>query len=66
MGNISNYCPSCGSQKVYVVEVEFEGNISYVFEHENNVLWYECGDCHSEWEAHKHLCSTLVGTHDFE
>lgn len=67
MGNISNYCPHCGSQKVYTVEIDFqvEGDLSFTLESENEELWYECGDCHSEWEAHHHHAThRMIGTHD--
>lgn len=63
MGTIDKYCPHCGSQKVFKVEIEFEGNFSMVLETEDSTLWYECGDCHSEWEPHHHHAThTEYGT----
>ena len=54
MGTIDKYCPHCGSEKVFKMEIEFEGIFEFTLETEEGTLWYECGDCHSEWEPHHH------------
>ena len=61
MGTIDKYCPHCGSQKVFKVEIdfEFEGGLNLTLEHEAEALWYECGDCHSEWEPHHHRATHM-------
>jgi transposase-like protein len=65
VGSIDKYCPHCGSEKVFVVELEFEGNFSFQLEHDSAPLWYECGDCHSEWEPHEHYAThRMIGTHE--
>jgi hypothetical protein len=55
MGSIDKYCPCCGSTKVYKIQVHFDPigcGTTVTFKAEN--YWYECGDCHSEWQAHRH------------
>ena len=57
MGSVDKYCPHCGSEKIFKVELHLEptkdaGSIE--FNAGDNTLWYECGDCHSEWEPHRH------------
>ena len=61
MGSVDKYCPHCGSEKVFKVELEFESDCELEFEGAD--LWYECGDCHSEWEPHHHSAAhTFFGT----
>lgn len=50
MGSIDKYCPHCGSDKVFKMEMEMENSLIVL---EGEVLWYECGDCHSTWEPHR-------------
>lgn len=59
MGSVNKYCPHCGSQKIFEVVLHLEpaedivcdGILEFV---SDETMWYECGDCHSEWEAHRH------------
>ena len=54
MGSVDKYCPHCGSQRVYIIELQLEA-VDEDFEFEGDeTLWYECGECHSEWEPHRH------------
>ena len=53
MGSIDKYCPHCGSEEVWKFEMDLSTSL-YDLE-EPEVLWYECADCHSEWEPHRHV-----------
>lgn len=63
MGSVDNFCPHCGSENVMALEVQFEFDDEVEFDSDNesdddfeivletdNVLYYSCGDCHSEWK----------------
>ena len=53
MGSVDKYCPHCGSTNVFKIELQLESLTDIVFEGDET-LWYECGECHSEWEPHCH------------
>lgn len=53
MGSIDKYCPHCGSENIYTIELHLELVADVEFTGDD-ALWYECGDCHSEWEPHRH------------
>ena len=57
MGSVDKYCPHCGSENVWKYEIEIEGTIMEM-EVEGD-LWYECADCHSEWEPHYHSATHM-------
>lgn len=55
VGSVDKYCPHCGSENVFKIELHLEPVEDSTLEFEgDNTLWYECGDCHSEWEQHQH------------
>ena len=63
MGSIDKYCPHCGSEKVYTVEMTCAIPGTELEFTNGDALWYECGDCHSEWEPHRHHAThTNYGT----
>ena len=76
MGEVNNFCPHCGSENVMALEVQFEFEDSELqFEIEDNkeesdgieiylepdnILYYSCGECHSEWKPTGQPC--IFGT----
>ena len=77
MKELDNYCPHCGSQNVQIMEVNFEFFDDVSLELDNNplenvqleaenVLYYICGDCSSEWKPNKETYSLeLEGSNYF-